>query len=112
MDKNEIRRLANALDIEYNGDLCELYAHICNHSNRAVVTNPNEDLIALKREIEHRITLEYMEEYFWEPDEMGIWRKVSNDEFWARYRAAMEKSRSVGEILPGHSKIEINQEGD
>ena len=34
MDRNDIRRLANELEIEYDDDLCELYAHVCNHSNR------------------------------------------------------------------------------
>ena len=92
MDRNEIRRLANELEIEYNGDLCELYAHVCNHS---LWPNPDEDLIALKREIEHLITLEVMEEYFWERDDMGLWRHVEPTEFFARYRAAMDQQKDV-----------------
>lgn len=92
MDRNEMRRLANELGMEYDGDPCELYAHVCNHSNSAVVSNPDENLIALKHEIEHRITLEVMEEHSWEQNEMGYWRKVSDGEFWKRYRAAMDRT--------------------
>ena len=94
MDRNEIRRLANEMSKEYHGDLRELYAHVCNHTNRAIVPNPNEELLALKQEIEHRITLAVMEEYSWEQDEMGVWRKISDDEFWKRYRAAMDRYKN------------------
>ena len=87
---NEIRRLVNDLDIEYSGDICELYAHVCNHSMRP---NLNYRLIALKREIEHRIILLYMEEYLWEQEDTDRWRKIEDDEFWTRFRAAMNRSK-------------------
>lgn len=94
MDRNEIRRLANELEIEYDGDLCKLYAHVCNHSNRAIVSKPDDDLLALKREIEHRITLQYMEERDWDQDDMGKWYKREDDGFWTRYRAAMDRCKN------------------
>lgn len=90
MDRSEIYCLANDLDIAYNGDLCELYAHVYNHS---IDLNPNEDLITLKCEIEHRITLLYMEEHSWDQTDTGLWYKIEDDEFWKRYRAAMDKRK-------------------
>lgn len=88
MDYNEIRRLANELEIEDDGDLCRIYAYACNHS---IGSNPDERLLALKHELEHRMTLLYMEEYFWEQTDTGYWYKVEHDEFWVRFSAAMDK---------------------
>ena len=90
MDKNEIRRLANELYIECDGDLCELYAHVCNRI--AERSEADEALLAFKREIEHCITLEVMEEYSWERDDRGVWRYVDSSEFSARFWAAHKKN--------------------
>lgn len=94
MDRNEIRQLANELDIEYSGDLYELYAHVGNHSNCGIVGEPDKTLVALKHEIEHRLTLLYMEERSWDQTDTGRWYKIEDDEFWKHYRAAMDKSKN------------------
>lgn len=110
---NEIRQLANELEMEYGGDLCELYAHVSNRI--AGRSEPSETMLALKRELEHRIALEVMEEYSWERDDMGLWRKLSNDEFLKRFRTCIPDSEAVwtverdpgtGQLIaPGQKRI-------
>lgn len=90
--KENIRLLTNALLEEYENDKPTAYAHVC---NRTYGSHPNETLLAVKREIEHRITLDVMEEYGWEQTDTGEWRKLENDEFWKRFRAARERSKAT-----------------
>ena len=89
-DPSKIRRLVNELLEEYHGDLHVTYAEVSNH---AYGSEPDKVLVAMKRELEHRITLNAMEEYGWEQTDTGEWRFVTSDEFSARYRAAMDRKK-------------------
>ena len=90
MEKSNIRRLTNALLKEYENDKRAAYAHVCNHT---LGSTPDETLLAIKRELEHRFALDMMEEYGWEQTDTGEWRFVTSDEFSARYRAAMDRTK-------------------
>ena len=81
---------SNALLEEYKGDKPTAYAHVCNQTYGSC---PDETLLAIKRELEHRITLDVMEEHSWEQTDTGEWRKIENDEFWERFRAAMDSAK-------------------
>lgn len=94
MEKQNIRRLTNVLLEEYENDKLAAYAHVCNHT---LSSNPDETLISIKRELEHRFALDAMEEYMWEQTNIGEWRKVENDEFWKRFRTAMERTGEKNE---------------
>ena len=102
MDRNEIRRLANELKIEYDGDLCELYAHVCNRIACRVEPDEEQKLLSLKREIEHQITLEVMEEYSWERDDMGVWHYIDSAEFSARFWASHKKNKESADGMDKH----------
>ena len=84
MDKNNIRCLTNEWLKEHENDKPAAYAHVC---NKLLCSEPDETLVAIKRELEHRITLDVMEEYSWEQTDTGEWRYVTPEEFSARYWA-------------------------
>lgn len=69
----------------YLGDMYAVYANVCNRIDPA---QPDEELLAIQRYVEHLITLDVMEEYSWEKTEDGKWRYVTSEEFFARLRAA------------------------
>ncbi len=65
-------------------DLEAVYADVC---NRIDPSQPDEELLAMQRYIEHQFALAMMEEYSWEKTDEGKWRYVSDKEFYARLRA-------------------------
>lgn len=75
----------------YLGDIYAVYANVCNRIDPA---RPDEELSAMQRYIEQQLALAIMEEHSWEKTEDGNWLYVSNEEFWSRYRAAMERQRN------------------
>lgn len=67
-------------------DKFSAYAAVCTH---IVPSHTEDELIAVKQYLEHLITCDVMEEYGWERTKTG-WRKVENDEYWARFREELE----------------------
>lgn len=116
--KVNLRQLANELEIEYD-DLCELYAIVCNYSSCSDFTCLDSKLLLLKREVERKIALLYMDEYSWEQDDTGLWRKISDDEFMKRFYVAMENSKknlaiassSMKEAPIDQKEREFNEQG-
>lgn len=86
---NKAREITHTLLRVYD-DKFSAYAAVCNH---IIPSCPDEELIAVKRYLEHLITCDVMEEYGWERTDTG-WRKVENDEFWARFREELEATQN------------------
>ena len=84
---NDIRHLTVKLLQEYDGDRLALYAHVSNHT---IEGHPDEELIAVKRELERQIVVEMMGEHGWDRTDISIWQKTEDDEFWVRLRSARE----------------------
>lgn len=85
----EISERIKRLLSEY-GDLRAVYAEVCNRIDPA---HPDKELGAMQRYLEQLFALDVMEEYGWEQAEDGKWHYVSNEEFSARYRAAVEHNK-------------------
>lgn len=92
MIDHEIYSLTTKLLAEYEFDQCRLYAHVCNNT---MGSNPDPQLLAIKHELQRRMAEDMMEEYFWEREDTGAWRKVEYDEFAARLQAAREARGSA-----------------
>ena len=92
MIDHEIYSLTTKLLAEYEFDQCRLYAHVCNNT---MGSNPDPQLLAIKRELQRRMAEDVMEEYFWEREDTGAWRKVEYEEFAARLQAAREATGSA-----------------
>ena len=86
---NDIKRNVKQRKDEL-GNLYAVYAEVCNRMDPA---HPDKELLAIQRYLEHRFALDVMEEYGWEQAEDGKWQYVSNEEFSARYRAAMKHNK-------------------
>lgn len=71
-DKNEIRQKVDNLLAEYQNDKAAAYAHVCNSMTSP---NPDPEMVAIKRELEDRITAEVMAGMGWDRTEAGLWKK-------------------------------------
>ena len=92
MDGKNISRLTREVLEKHENNNAAAYATVC---NQTFGPNPDETLLSVKRELEHLITLDVMEEYGWAQTDSGKWRYVSNGEFWADVRRRA-KSQPTG----------------
>ena len=88
MNKNQIRQLTYELIKEYEGDQLATYAHV---SNRLLGAFLNEELLAIKQELEHQIADEALEAAGWSRSDTGEWRKKEASDFYQRLQAARKR---------------------